>query len=74
MYLNPLYLEKRSFAFRHYTGKIEYFKGLCPITENLHEQKVVTIAVVRPPATIDDMADIVNAIKKILDNKEKLKE
>ena len=59
---------------RHYTGKIEYFKGLCPITENLHEKKVVTIAVVRPPATIDDMADIVNAIKKILDNKEKLKE
>jgi len=74
LYMNPLYLEKRSFAFRHYTGKIEYFKGLCPVTENLHEQKVVTIAVVRPPATIDDMADIVNAIKKILGNKEKLKE
>jgi len=74
LYMNPLYLKKRSFAFRHYTGKIEYFKGLCPITENLHEQKVVTIAVVRPPATIDDMTDIVNAIKKILDNKEKLKE
>jgi len=74
LYMNPLYLEKRSFAFKHYTGKFEYFKGLCPVTEKLHEQKVVTLEIVRPPATIDDMTDVVKAIKKIFDNKEKLKE
>ena len=72
LYMNPLYLEKRSFAFKHYTGKFEYYKGLCPVTEKLHEEKVVTIAIVRPPATIDDMNDIVTAIEKILNNKEKL--
>jgi perosamine synthetase len=73
LYLNPLYLEKRSFAFKHYTGNLEYFKGLCPVTEKLHEEQVVTIAIVRPPATIDDMKDIILAVKKIFNNKEKLK-
>jgi len=74
LYLNPLYLEKRSFAFKYYEGRVEYFKGLCPVTEKLHEHKVITIAIVRPQATIIDMTDVVNAIKKILGNKEKLKE
>jgi len=73
LYMNPLYLEKRSFAFKHYKGKFEYFKGLCPVTEKLHEHKVVVLPIVRPPATIDDMNDIINAIKKIIIN-DKLKE
>lgn len=69
LYLNPLYLEKRAFAFQHYTGNVKYEKGVCPVTELLHEKELVFFPVCRPPATIDDMEDIISAIKKILENK-----
>lgn len=72
LYLNPLYLEKRAFAFKHYDGNVKYEKGLCPVAENLHEKELVFIPVCRPPATIEDMDDIISAIKKILENKNEL--
>jgi len=74
LYLNPLYLEKRAFAFRHYTGNVSYEKGICPVTERLYEKEVITIQICRYPATIEDMKDIVDAIKKILENKNELNE
>jgi perosamine synthetase len=72
LYLNPLYLEKRAFAFRHYTGNVEYKKGICPTAEYLHEEELIFIPVCRPPAKIEDMNDIITAIKKILENKNEL--
>ncbi len=69
LYLNPLYLERRSFAFKHYTGNAKYEKGLCPVAENLYEQKMILTTVCRPPATIDDMKDVVTAMHKIIENK-----
>lgn len=73
LYLNPLYQEQRAFAFKHYTGNVKYDKGICPVAELLHEKEVITLTVCRPPATISDMDDIVNAIKKILEFKSELK-
>lgn len=73
LYLNPLYLEKRAFAFKHYTGDVKYEKGICPVAESLYEKEVITIQVCRYPATIDDMKDIIDAIYKILQNKQELK-
>jgi len=72
LYLNPLYLEKRAFAYKHYTGTVTYQKGICPVAESLYENEVIIIQVCRPPATIDDMKDIVNAINKISENKDEL--
>lgn len=72
LYLNPLYSEKRAFAFRHYTGSVSYEKGSCPVTESLHEKYLINTLICRPPATIDDMKDIVDAIKKIIKNKKEL--
>jgi len=72
LYLSPLYLDKRAFAFKHYTGKTKYEKGICPVAESLHENEVVTITDCRPPATIEDMDDIIEAIHKILENKHEL--
>ena len=71
LYLNPLYMEKRAFAFKHYAGGAKYEKGMCPVVEELYEKDVVIISIVRPPATFEDMDDIFNAIKKIIDNKDK---
>ena len=72
LYLNPLYTEKRAFAFRHYTGKAKYEKGICPNAETLYEKELVGLVVARPPSTIDDMDDIITAIKKIIENKQEL--
>ena len=69
LYLNPLYLERRSFAFKHYNGNAKYEKGLCPNAENLFENKMILTSVCRPPATIEDMKDIISAIHKIIKNK-----
>jgi len=69
LYLNPLYLEKRAFAFKNYKGKTKYEKGICPVAESLHEKKLVAFEICRPPATIDDMNDIIFAIQKIIENK-----
>jgi dTDP-4-amino-4,6-dideoxygalactose transaminase len=69
LYLNPLYMEKRAFAFKHYAGNTKYEKGICPVAESLHEQKLIFTMVCRPPATTTDMDDIVTAIKKIIENK-----
>ena len=69
LYLNPLYTERRAFAFKHYKGNTKYEKGICPIAESLYEKSVVLIPVCRPPATLKDMDDIFNAISKIIKNK-----
>ena len=73
LYLNPLYSEKRAYAFRHYKGDAKYEKGICPVVESLYEKEVIMIAVGRPPATIEDMNDIITAINKIIENKEELR-
>ena len=72
LYLNPIYLEKRAFAFKHYTGNAQYKKGLCPVAESLYEKELITTMICRPPATIDDMKDVISAIHKIIENKELL--
>jgi len=74
LYLNPIYQERKAFAFEHYNGNANYKKGLCPITELLHGKKLVFTPVCRPPATKEDMNDIVNAIEKIIENKNELKQ
>ena len=72
LHLNPLYQERRAFAFKHYNGNASYDKGICPIAESLHEKKLVNTMICRPPATIADMQDAINAIYKILENKDEL--
>ena len=72
LYLNPLYLEKRAFAFKHYKGNVKYEKGICPIAESLHEKNLINTIIARPPAKLMDMKDIVKAIKKIIKNKNEI--
>ena len=72
LYLNPLYQEKRAYAFKHYTGNVSYEKGICPVSEELYEKKLICTMVCRSPATLDDMKDVIKAIHKIIDNKNEL--
>ena len=72
LYLNSLYLEKKGFAFKHYKGNAKYEKGMCPVAELLYEKQLINTMICRPPATIEDMQDVIHAIKKIIENKEEL--
>ncbi len=69
LYLNPIYHESKPFAYKFYKGSALYEKGICPVTEKLHEKQLISTIVMRPPATEDDMDDVVSAIQKIMDNK-----
>jgi len=72
LYLNPLYQERRAFAFKYYKGSASYEKGICPVAEELYERRLVGIMVARPPSTKNDMKDVIDAIHKIIDNKDEL--
>jgi dTDP-4-amino-4,6-dideoxygalactose transaminase len=74
LYLSSIYHENRPFAYRHYTGNARYEKGLCPVTERLHERDLVLTGITRPPATREDMEDVVTAIHKVLENRGRLNE
>ena len=66
LHLNPIYTEKRAFAFKHYSGNAKYGKGVCPVAESLHEKYLINTIICRPPAILDDMKDVVSAIHKII--------
>jgi len=72
LYLNPLYQEKRAFAYKHYSGNVNYEKGICPVAEQLYEKNLIGTMISRYPATIDDMKDVITGIHKILENKQEL--
>jgi len=69
LYLNPLYTQRKAFAFKHYSGNVKYEKGICPTAELLNEKRLVLTPVCRPPATFADIDDIYNAIIKVIDSK-----
>lgn len=72
LYLNPIYHENKPFIYQHYGKWVSYDKGICPVAENLYEKSLILTPICRYPATIEDMDDIVKAVKKILDNKGEL--
>lgn len=74
LYASPIYHERRPFAYKHYRGKAQYDDGICPVCERLHERELVLTQIARPPATTDDMDDVVAAIEKVLEGAAKLKD
>jgi len=72
LYFSPIFQNRRTFAFKHYQGNARYTPGLCPVAEDLHFRKLLLFPVVRPPATLDDMNDILTAVKKTIDAREAL--
>ncbi|MFC1917389.1 DegT/DnrJ/EryC1/StrS family aminotransferase [Chloroflexota bacterium] len=74
LYLNPIYHENKPFIYNYFGSGISYDKGICPVAERLHEKELVSTVICRPPATRADMDDVVRAIKKILENRDELKQ
>ena len=80
MYLNPIFNRKIAYGFYGYPwnshgikSKKYYIEGLCPVGENLLNNKLIFMYQIAYSSNINDMKDIVKAIKKIIKNKEKIK-
>lgn len=80
LYLQPLYQKKTAYGGTgcpwdcvKYNHKISYKKGICPVTESMYEDELILHELMRPPITKEDMDDVVNAFRKVWDNREELK-
>ncbi len=68
LYLQPLYQErigfgKEGFPFNH--SDVKYPEGLCPVTEKMHKEILVTHEFMRPGMTRQDMDDVIAAFEKV---------
>ncbi|MDD3324759.1 MAG: DegT/DnrJ/EryC1/StrS family aminotransferase [Sulfurospirillaceae bacterium] len=76
IYLQPIFAHKIAFGSKGYPfnlSAVTYQKGDCPTCEELHFDKLFTHELMRPPATKEDLDDVVKAFKKVWENKEELK-
>jgi len=76
LYLQPLYQQKIAYgqmgcpwSCEKYDGKVSYKKGICPVTEDMHYDVLITHELMRPPMTQEDLDDVVYAFKKVWDNR-----
>lgn len=80
LYLQPLYQNQIGYGDKgcpfkcpFYQGQINYQRGICPNAEML-ENIVISTEIVRPPQTTKEMSEIAAAIKKVIDNKDELRQ
>lgn len=75
LYLQPLYQERIAFGRDGYPfnlSDVTYPKGLCPITEAMHFDRLVTHEFIRPGMSKADMDDVVRAFVKVWENRSEL--
>lgn len=79
LYLSKLYQEKiaigkSGFPFNTNKGiTYNYNKGICPVAERLHEKELLITPLVREGVEINDLKDFADAIEKVIDNLNSLK-
>jgi len=80
IYLEPLYQKKVAYGMKgcpftcsFYNEEINYSKGICPVTERMHERELIAIPVCRYPHTEKDIDDVAGAFKKLYDHMDDLK-
>ena len=77
LYLQPMYRERIAFGSDGYPfnlSSVSYHEGLCPVTERMHYDLLVTHEFMRPGMTEADMDDVVNAFEKVWEHRDELKE
>lgn len=72
IYLQPVYQQRIAygavgcpFTCPYYGGSVDYKKGICPVTERMHEQEVITHALIYRGVSRNDLDDIVRAYEKV---------
>jgi dTDP-4-amino-4,6-dideoxygalactose transaminase len=76
LYLMPLYKERThpcSYNCDRYKGEVSYSKGICPVTEDMHFNKLITHEFMRPGMSRADLEQVVDAFYKVVENVAELK-
>ena len=75
LYLLPMYQRQIAFGpsgwpFKSpfYHGQVDYREGLCQMTEQI-EKSLIPTEFMRPPSTLTDMHDVVNAFEKVYEHR-----
>jgi perosamine synthetase len=70
LYLQPIYQQRAAFAFNNdrFSGEVDYSKGICPVTERMHFNELITHEYMRPGMSREDMEDVVRAFEKVAKN------
>lgn len=73
LYLAPIFQKKIAFGSKGYpwsaTGRdYDYSKGICPVVEDLHYNKLLSHEYMRPGMKKSDLDDVIKAFKKVWDN------
>jgi perosamine synthetase len=76
LYLLSMYQKKIAYGSKGcpfkapwYNHELNYGKGLCPVTERLHEKELFTHELMRPPMTREDLDDVLKAFWKVWENR-----
>jgi dTDP-4-amino-4,6-dideoxygalactose transaminase len=79
LYLLPMYQKRIAFGGKgypwssnFYKGKVNYEKGLCPVTEKMHEEILITHELMRPSLKPSDLDDAFKAFEKVWLNRQEL--
>jgi dTDP-4-amino-4,6-dideoxygalactose transaminase len=75
LYMLPLFQKKIAYGkdgcpwtCNHYRGNVSYDKGICPVTERLFEHELLWGDVCHSALTTEDMDDVADAFRKVMDN------
>jgi dTDP-4-amino-4,6-dideoxygalactose transaminase len=77
LYLQPLYQQRAthcSFNCEKSKGAVDYSKGICPTAEKLHFEELFTHEYMRPGMSQQDMNDVVEGFRKVVDNIDELRD
>jgi perosamine synthetase len=76
IYLEPMYQKKICFGMKgfpfHLNENVSYKKGICPNVERLQKSELLITNIIYPPLTCKDMQLFIDAIHKVLKNKDYL--
>jgi perosamine synthetase len=80
LYLQPMYQKRiaygsAGFPFLRpiYKGKVNYEKGICPVTERMHDKELFTHELMHSAMEQEDMDDLIKAFFKVWENRRELK-
>ena len=75
LYMAPLYQQRIAFGhngfpftYPGYKGQVSYSAGICPVTERMHFEELLTADVCHAGMTGKDLRDVAMAFEKVLDN------
>ena len=75
IYLQPLYQKRIAFgsegfpfSYPGYHGRVSYARGICPVTEKMHDETLILIDACHAGLSRNDLSDMADAMEKVLSN------